>query len=142
MAHARPKIQSLDDLTLDAQNPNKGTARGQALLAASLQAHGAGRSILTDRHHVVLAGNKTLAEAKALDLGVRVVETTGKELVVVVRTDLDLATDPAARQLAIADNRIAEVNLDWDPDLLAGFVAKGIDLTSHWTPRELEQLGG
>jgi len=141
MARARRKIHSLDDLTPDPQNPNKGTARGQQLLGASLKHYGAGRSVLADRHGVVLAGNKTLEEAKALGLGVRVVETTGEELVVVQRTNLDLATDPNARQLALADNRIGEVNLDWDPALLAGFAANGLDLTSLWTPKELEMQG-
>ena len=50
-------------------------------------------------------------------------------LVVVQRTNLDAATDPAARQLALADNRIAELSLKWDPELLNGFAAKGIGRT-------------
>ena len=88
-----------------------------------MKAYGAGRSILADRHGVVIAGNKTLEQAQALGLKVRVVETTGDELVVVQRTNLDLATDATARQLALADNRVAELNLEWDPTLLAGFAA-------------------
>lgn len=140
MSHARRKIQSLDDLTPDPQNPNKGTARGQQQLAASLKNYGAGRSVLADRHGVILAGNKTVAEARALGLSVRVIETSGEELVVVQRTNLDLATDPAARQLALADNRVGELNLNWDTTLLIGLKASGVDLESHWTPRELEQL--
>jgi hypothetical protein len=49
------------------------------------------------------------------------VETDGSELVVVKRTDLDLysETDKRARQLAYADNKIAEVDLAWKPEQIA-----------------------
>ena len=141
MANTRRKITKITDLQPDPQNPNRGTACGQRLLAESLKAYKAGRSVVVDRNGVVIAGNKTVAEATALDLPIHVVETTGEALVIVQRTDLVLATDPVARQLAVADNRTAEMNLEWDPALLAGFVANGIDLSSFWTPKELEMIG-
>lgn len=84
--HSPRPITQLADLTLDPENANRGTPRGTALLATSLRQYGAGRSIVADRDGVVLAGNKTLQAAKDLGLGVRVVETTGDELVVVQRT--------------------------------------------------------
>lgn len=43
--------------------------------------------------------------------------------------------------LALTDNRSTELNLNWDPTLLAGFEAAGVDLTSLWTPRDLEAMG-
>jgi DNA modification methylase len=135
-------IQSLADLTPDPKNANKGTPRGTQMLSESLKTLGAGRSILIDRNGVVIAGNKTLEQAKALGLDVRVVDVDGSALVAVRRTNLDLATDPEARQLALADNRVGEANLDWDPTLLEAFAAEGIDLTALWTPQELEQLVG
>jgi DNA modification methylase len=135
-------IQSLADLTPDSKNANKGTPRGTRMLTNSLKTYGAGRSILVDRHGVIIAGNKTFEEAKALGLDVRVVDADGKALVVVRRTNLDLATDPEARKLALADNRVGEVNLEWDPSLLESFAADGIDLTTLWTPQELERLVG
>lgn len=67
--------------------------RGRSLLGQSLRDYGAERSILADRQGRIIAGNKTL-EATALAMPIRVVETTGDELVVVHRTDLDLARDP------------------------------------------------
>src|SRR5688572_12091047 len=103
------RVQSLADLEADPRNANKGTPRGRALLADSPKQDGAGRSVLADRQGRVIAGNKTVEQAKKLDLPVRVVSTNGQELVIVQRTDLDLLTDPAARQLALADNRIAEL---------------------------------
>src|SRR5262245_49375336 len=135
-------IQSLADLTTDPKNANKGTPQGKRMLSTELKTFGAGRSIVVDRHGVVIAGNKTFEEAKALGLAVRVVDADGKALVVVRRTNLDLASDPEARQLALADNRVGEVNLEWDPRLLETFAADGIDLSALWTPQELERLVG
>jgi hypothetical protein len=46
------------------------------------------------------------------------VETDGNTLVVVKRIDLDLETDIKAREMAFADNKIGQDNLDWDPEIL------------------------
>ena len=81
------KLTQISDLTPDRKNANKGTQRGRALIDKSLRELGAGRSILTDASGQVIAGNKTLEQANAMGLLVRVVETDGSELVVVQRTD-------------------------------------------------------
>ena len=120
------KIQSISDLLSDHANANSGTNRGSEMLRASLQKNGAGRSIVVDREGRIIAGNKTAEAAEAEHIPVRVVETEGSELVVVQRTDLDL-TDPEgkARGLAFADNRIGEVNLNWDADAIKDAYAVG-----------------
>ena len=64
---------------------------------------------LIDRHGRIIAGNKTVERAKALKIPLRVVRTDGRHLVAVQRDDLDLASDPRARALAIADNRVGEL---------------------------------
>jgi hypothetical protein len=115
-------LPRVTDLTPDARNANVGTTRGRALLGQSLRRYGAGRSILADRHGQIIAGNKTLEHAAALQMPIRVVETDGSELVVVRRTDLDLVQDHRARELALADNRVAELDLAW-----AGSAASGDD---------------
>ena len=66
----------------------------------------------------MIAGNKTVEHARRLGIPIQVVETDGHQLVVVQRRDLDLLTDPKARALAIADNRVGELDLDWDEDAL------------------------
>jgi len=133
-------IRTLADITPDPRNANKGTARGADLLGKSLRAYGAARSIVTDRNGRVIAGNKTLAQALALDLGVRVVETTGDELVVVQRTDLDATTDTKAQELAIADNRVAELDLDWDADVIRAMVDADVTLAPFFTDAELAKF--
>lgn len=107
-------------LTPDAQNANEGTQRGRGLLEKSLRQLGAGRSILADKDGNIIAGNKTLEGAAEIDLPVRIVETDGSELIVVKRMDLELysETDKRARTLAYADNKIAELDLAWKPELV------------------------
>lgn len=132
-------IKSIKDLTPDPRNANRGTERGAGMLERSLRNYGAGRSILADKNGVVIAGNKTLEQAAALGLPIEVVETDGRTLVVVQRKDLDLAKDKAAKELAIADNRVGQISLDFDPIVLDE-LAKEIDLSQFFGKRELENL--
>ena len=113
------RIESINDLTPDHANANRGTLRGSMMLRASIERNGAGRSVVADRNGRLIAGNKTAEAARDAGLPVRVVQTDGSELIIVQRTDLDLL-DPRgkARELAFADNRVGEVNLDWSPEAL------------------------
>ena len=88
-------IQSLDDLQPDPLNANRGTDRGREALRRSLHTYGAGRSIVIDKRGRILGGHKTVEQAKHLGLPITVVPTTGQELVVVQRVDLDARTDPS-----------------------------------------------
>jgi hypothetical protein len=132
----------LDDLTPDPQNANHGTDRGRAALEQSLRTHGAGRAVLIDRRGRVIAGNKTVEQARRLGLRLRVVKTDGRELVAVLREDLDLERDPHAKALAIADNHVNELDLTWDPAVLQQLQREGVDLTGFWTPDEFAALTG
>lgn len=118
-----------DELKFDRQNANAGTDRGRELLDQSLKELGAGRSILIDKDGNVIAGNKTLAAAQKAGMKVKVVESDRDELVVVKRQDLDLE-DPTgeARRLAYMDNRVAELDLQWDADQLLADLTAGMDL--------------
>ena len=137
---AKQPIRQLADLTRDARNANKGTKRGAEAIARSLKAYGAGRSILIDRKGRIIAGNKTVENAGAAGLNdVQVVQTDGKRLIAVQRMDLDLERDKAAKELAIADNRTAEVNLEWDGPALSE-LGKEVDLSQFFTGEELEAL--
>ena len=132
--------RSLSDLTPDPQNANRGTARGREALAKSLQEYGPGRAVLIDRHGNIIAGNKTVEEAKRLNIPLRVVKTDGDVLVAVQRDDLDLATDPRAKQLAIADNRVGQLDLEWDVDMLKQLQVEGLDISAFWTAEEFATL--
>ena len=130
----------LSDLRPDPNNSNRGTDRGRAALERSLREYGAGRAVLIDRHGRIIAGNKTVNEAKRLNIPLRVVKTDGAHLIAVQREDLDLATDPRAKALAIADNRVGELDLEWDLDMLKQLRADGLDLSAFWTADEFATL--
>ena len=104
----------------------------------STRNYGAGRSILIDKHGRIIAGNKTAEHAGSIGLeDVIVVKTDGTQLVAVQRTDLDLKTDKAAKELAIADNRTGQVSLDWDVTALQTL---DVDLTQFWTEAEMQRM--
>jgi site-specific DNA-methyltransferase (adenine-specific) len=134
------QITNIKALVLDDRNANKGTERGLGLLEKSLRRYGAGRSVLADRNGRVIAGNKTVERAAELGLPIRVVKTDGRELVVVQRQDLDLKEHKAARELALADNRVAELDLDWDPRVLRSLAEEGVDLEAYFSPEELADI--
>jgi hypothetical protein len=129
----------LAELTPDQHNANRHTERGTGMLEKSLRKFGAGRSILVDKAGKVIAGNGVLEGAASIGLeDVLIVQTDGKQLVAVQRTDLD-PDSPEARSLAIADNRTAEVGLDWDPAALSDLAAE-TDLSDWFGGDELAAL--
>lgn len=133
---------SNNDLKFDDHNANKGTERGRELLEQSVTELGAGRSILSDKKGKIIAGNKTLAAAQKAGLKVRIVTTNRDELVVVQREDLDL-DDPAgeARRLAYLDNRVAEIDLAWDVNIIAQDAASGLDFDAlGFLDKELQKI--
>ena len=85
-------IRQLADLSADSRNANQGTPRGRRLLRESLEAYGAGRSVLADREGRLIAGNKTVEAAKRLQLPIQVVETDA------VDTPTDRKTPAQLRQ--------------------------------------------
>lgn len=130
----------ISKLKFDAKNANRGTERGRKALTASLKKFGTGRSILVDRAGRVIAGNKTLEQAIAAGhKDIQIIKTDGKTLIAVQRTDLDLVKHAKARGLAIADNRVGELDLDWNPEVLAE-VAMRVDLSEFFSDDDLAKL--
>lgn len=136
--------KKIADLMPDPSNANAGTERGLSMLDDSLSVSGLGRSIVTDKHGVIIAGNKTTE--RAMDRGFEnavVVHTRGDELVVVQRDDLDLSSDEPnnpARRLAYYDNRVAQVDLTWNAEQLLADVNAGFDFIHLFSDGELDDL--
>lgn len=136
------EITSLADLVPDQGNANLGTERGMWTLQESLIRFGVGRGVLVDRRGRLIGGNKTAQVLERLNPGVKlvVVPSDGDTLVVTQRMDLDLEEDPAARELAIADNRVGELNLAWDAKQIAASIEAGLDLTAFFHQHEAASL--
>ena len=110
----KEKVLNIEELVQDSHNFNKGTEGGAKLMERSLKELGACRSILIDKNGNIIAGNKTQEAAiKAGIKKVRVIETTGDELVAVKRTDVDI-NSAEGRKMAFIDNLATQVNLTWD----------------------------
>ena len=124
-------MSNIKDLKFDDKNFNKHTEYGMSLLEKSLRENGAGRSILIDKDNNIIAGNGIVEAAGSVGLEkVKIVETSGDEIIAVKRTDLKLDSKKG-REMALADNATASIDLDWNDELISeesdkwGFDASG-----------------
>lgn len=102
-------------LQLDPRNARRHSETNKRRIKQSLDAVGAGRSVLADADGIIRAGNGVFAEWG--DKPVKIVETDGTELVVVQRTDL---RGKDAVRAAALDNIAADSSAyDYDAKILA-----------------------
>ena len=111
-------MSNIKDLRFDDKNFNKHTEYGMSLLEKSLRENGAGRSILIDKDNNIIAGNGIVEAAGSVGLEkVKIVETSGDEIIAVKRTDIALDSEQG-RTMALADNATASIDLDWNDELI------------------------
>lgn len=111
-------MTNISELKFDDKNFNKHTERGMSLLEKSLRQNGAGRSILLDKDNNIIAGNGVVEAAGQIGLeNVKIIETTGDEIVAVKRTDISL-NSREGREMALADNATAKADIEWDKENL------------------------
>ncbi len=106
----------MPDIKYDEKNFRIHTDKNKRVIKKSLEDCGAGRSVLVDKDNVLIAGNGVYEQAQELGLPVRVIETDGKELVVVKRNDLS-SDDEKRKLLALADNHASDTSM-FDMDLV------------------------
>ena len=138
MADVKITERHIADYSPDPANARTHTPRNVGMIEDSLQAVGAGRSLVADERDIILAGNATMNAAAAAGLTkVIEVETDGDALIVHKRRNLD-ATQKI--QLALADNRSAEL-ATWDEEQLARLQAEAPELLKPlFTDNELSVL--
>lgn len=141
---AKPKVRtiSLEDLVDDEHNANAGTERGFSMLAESVGKFGAARSLVVDKNGRLVAGNKT--KEALVNAGIKhavVIETDGHTPVVVQRPDWDLTDkEGAARRYAFYDNRVGELDLQWDVERIQADLAEGMDLSDLFSDAEIHSM--
>ncbi len=149
MATTKPKsappkmsIQPLKKFRPDPHNANRHTPRGHALMEDSVRTVGFGDAMVASSDGQILSGGQRLETVASIGMDEAiVVETDGTRPVIHVRKDLK-ARSAMAKRLGILANRVGEVNLSWDPDVLRQLAAEGLDLGQYWTPDELAALLG
>ena len=131
-------MTSINDLQNDHKNARKRTDRSSKLIKESLQKFGAARSIVIDENNRILAGNGTIAGAKAAGIkNLKVIETDGNEIIAVKRTGL---TEDEKVGLALADNRSSDLS-EWDLNMLEE-LSQEHDLNPWFDNDDLKELLG
>ena len=129
---AEIKEAKISDLVFDDKNFNKHTEYGMSLIEKSIRNNGAGRSILIDKNNRIIAGNGVTEIAGQIGLDdVQIVESDGTKIIAVKRTDIDLDSKQG-REMALADNATAAVDLEWDADAIADVSAEFDIDVSGW----------
>lgn len=120
------KSSKLSDLIPDDKNFNTGSEYGNSLIEKSFRKFGAGRSILIDKNNRIIAGNKSVENAAAIGMeDVQIVESDGKRIIAVKRTDIDLDS-PEGREMALADNASAKANIIFDAELIEAELGEAV----------------
>jgi hypothetical protein len=121
------KKRTLDEIIPQQVNANQHTPRGMRLLEQSIEQHGWIGAITAAADGEVFDGSARREKLATAGLAEPIfVETDGSRPVVLIRTDIPNADDPRAKQLALEANRIAELNLSYDPLVLAALREEGL----------------
>jgi hypothetical protein len=126
------------DLKPDSRNARKHNPRNVGMIESSIQRDGFGRSVLLAKDGTIIAGNATIDAAASAGIeDVVIVETDGTKVVAVKRVDIE-PDSPEFHNLAVADNRSAEL-AEWDADVLAG-LQDDLDLSLFFRDEELAEV--
>lgn len=127
-------------ITPQRRNANRHTQRGMGLLEGSIEKDGWIGAV------TVAADGETFDGSARVEVTERmgmlddpiVVDVDGSRPVVVRRTDIPNADDPRAKRLGVAANRVGQLNLEWEPDVLAELAAdQDVDLGAYFFADEL-----
>ena len=122
----RKEKVKISDLIPDNKNFNKGSEFGNSLIEKSFRKFGAGRSILIDKNNRIIAGNKSVENAASIGMeDVQIVESDGKRIIAVKRTDIDLDS-PEGREMALADNATAKANIVFDAEVIEAELGEAV----------------
>jgi len=136
--------KQLSDYSPQAMNANEHTERGFGLLEKSIQEEGWIGAITVANDNQTFDGSARLEKAQQIygdDAEPIVIESDGTRPIIVKRTDIDTADSEKAKRLAVLANRIQEVDLKWNADVLASIADDGIELSDiGFSEKELEKL--
>jgi len=132
----------ISDFRTQQRNANRHTQRGLGMLDRSMAENGFIGAMTSAADGEIFDGSARLEAAYdrfGEEVDPIVIDTDGTRPIIVRRTDIPSASDPMAKKLAIAANRIAQVDLDWDPELLKA-IGEEIDISDLFYDNEIEHL--
>ena len=132
----------ISDFIPQQRNANRHTQRGLGMLEKSMADNGFIGALTSAADGEIFDGSARLEVAYdrfGEEVEPIVIDADGTRPIIVRRTDIPSANDPKAKKLAIAANRIAQVDLDWDPELLKA-IGEDIDISDLFFDNEIERL--
>lgn len=106
----------MNKIKFDKRNYRKHSEKNLELIKRSLKECGTARSIVIDSENEIICGNGVFSQSKELNIPVKIIETDGKELIAIKRTDLK-TDDDKRKKLAVMDNTTSDTS-SFDLDLL------------------------
>ena len=125
-------------------NANLHTQRGEGMLETSMHDVGFVAPITVAADGEAFDGSSRLEKAAIVfgDVAPLVIEHDGTRPVIIKRTDIPTASHPKAVKASVYANRVAEVSLDWDTEILEEWNDEGIlSVDEMWFPEEMEGWG-
>lgn len=134
-------LKTISDFTPQVKNANKHTQRGLGELQSSIQQDGWVGALTAASDGEIFDGSARIEVG--VDSGFEdaiIVDSDGSKPVIIRRTDISNADDAKAKRLGIAANRVAEINLEWDAEVLASLADDGVEFGDLWSGEELTEL--
>jgi disulfide oxidoreductase YuzD len=123
-------------------NPNAHTARGMGLLERSIKKLGYVTPMTATADGTIIDGNARLettsnvmAEAEPI-----IIHHDGTRPIIAVRDDILTQEDPRAKEIAVAANRISQVDLLWNAEELKTMQVDGVEIGAYFAQIELNSL--
>jgi len=127
-----------------AKNANKHTQRGLGQLSNIVGSDGWMSAITVCNDGETIDGSARLETAYEIfgdEVEPIIVRSRGDRPIIHIREDIESADDPRAIKLSVAANRIAQIDLDWDVEVLKEWDEE-IDLSSMFFDGEIESMLG
>ena len=123
------------------RNGNKHTQRGMGMLESSMRQYGYVSPMTAAADGEIIDGSARIeTSANVFGDDAIVVHHDGTKPIIMVRDDIPSADTPEARAISMAANRIAQVNLDFDAEVILGDLQAGVNLDQFWRKDELDEL--
>lgn len=123
------------------RNLNKHKQRGMSTLETSMRKLGYVAPMTAAADGEIIDGSARLeTSAIVFDDDVLVIHHDGTKPVIMVRDDIASADSPEAREISIAANRVAQLNLDWDVEQLLADAQAKLDLQGLFEQSELDAM--
>lgn len=133
----------LSDFRPQEDNANAHTERGLKALSEAYSEVGYVAPMTAAANGEVLDGSARLEQAfDQFDDEALVIRHDGSRPIVMIRTDVEDADDPRAKRISYGANRIAQLDLNFDPGQLLIDKEAGIDFSGLFYENEFEMLIG